>query len=178
MPKDTALFPDEEVSPLQWHGWLRDYCRRKPSKETLPPTRDRWLLSALVWSLFVAACLTPAYADELSASWEAPFTRPIRLGWVALLFGWVPPVCIPWFANACLLGGWIEYLAGRSRQAMWCGLIGLALGCTTFAFLRFIGELLIGYYLWLGSLAAFAIAAFRFHRTVSRHTAEIQADGR
>src|SRR4051794_12309072 len=55
----------------------------------------RMLLSVGVWSLYAVALFTPAIkADEGGQACTA-----IRLGtlpgWETLLFGWVPPLCIP-----------------------------------------------------------------------------------
>src|SRR4051794_41980546 len=65
----------------------------------------RALLSVGVWSLYAMALVTPAIrADEGGHACTA-----IRLGtlpgWETLLFGWVPPLCIPWSANLLLVAG-------------------------------------------------------------------------
>ena len=81
----------------------------------------RGLLSVAVWSLYAVAFFAPVLkADEGGHACTA-----IRLGtlpgWETLLFGWMPPLSIPWSANLLLLMGWIALLCGRYRSALWLG---------------------------------------------------------
>src|SRR3954451_11105784 len=98
-----------------------------------PSALYRGLLSVVVWSLYAVALFAPAIkADEGGHACTA-----IRLGtlpgWETLLFGWVPPLTIPWSANLLLLLGWILLLRRRSRGALVLGVAAALAGLTTLA---------------------------------------------
>src|SRR3954454_8538453 len=89
------------------------------------------LLSLVVWSLYAVALVIPAIrADEGGHACTA-----IRLGtlpgWETLLFGWVPPLCIPWSANLLLVAGWVLLVCRRYGAACWVGAAAALAGLTT-----------------------------------------------
>src|SRR5690349_11301172 len=91
------------------------------------------MLSLGVWALYAASLFAPAIkADEGGHACTA-----IRLGtlpgWETLLFGWVPPLTIPWSANLLLLLGWIMLLRKRYRGALRLGIAAVLAGLTTLA---------------------------------------------
>src|SRR3954451_20141688 len=95
-----------------------------------PSALYRGLLSVGVWSLYAVALVIPAIkADEGGHACTA-----IRLGtlpgWETLLFGWVPPLCIPWSANPLLVVGWVLLLCRRFRAAWWVGFTAALAGLT------------------------------------------------
>src|SRR3954451_7822136 len=96
-----------------------------------PSALYRGLLSVVVWSLYAVALFTPAIkADEGGRACTA-----IRLGtlpgWETLLFGWVPPLCIPWSANLLLLIGCVLLWCRRFRAAWRVGAAAALVGLTT-----------------------------------------------
>ena len=109
----------------------------------------RVLISALIWGLYIPACAMPAFNLHDFGS------RPP--GVVALLYGWIPPYCIPWSANLLLVAGWIFLLCGRFKTAAWLGGGGALVALTTWGF--DVSPLLAGYYLWQASLVALATGA-------------------
>ena len=78
-------------------------------------------------------------------------------GWVALLWGWIPPYCIPWSANILLVVGWAFLLCKRFKTAACVGGASALIGLTTWGcgFPR----LLAGYSLWQASLVTLATGA-------------------
>jgi hypothetical protein len=104
----------------------------------------------------------------LSSAYDYPtskgafLSRPVfretsDYGVVCLLLGWIAP--LPWIANLWLLAGLILLLCRRTTLAFCLGVVALLCG-----FLPFLSgdrdELLIGAYLWLGSLIVFAVGTF------------------
>jgi hypothetical protein len=119
-----------------------------------------------VWALYAVAFFAPAIkADEGGYACSA-----IRLGtlpgWETLLFGWVPPLCIPWSANLLLLVGWILLLCKRYRAALWLGVVAALAGLTTLWLSVEEGweKLLAGYFVWQASLFLFALGALALWR--------------
>ena len=123
----------------------------------------RILLLLVVCSLFLAACAAPAIeVDEGGHACTA-----VRLGtlpgWATLLLGWPPPLTLPWIANPLLLVGCILLLWGRNRLAAYFGTAAALAGLTTWLFASGWKAILSGYYLWQGSLAAFALGALAIY---------------
>jgi hypothetical protein len=123
-------------------------------------------LSLVVGALYAVALFAPAIkADEGGRACTA-----IRLGtlpgWETLVFGWVPPLTIPWSANLLLLLGWILLLRARYRPAMRLGVAAMLAGLTTLALWPLEGweTLRVGYYFWQASLFVFAWGSWRLWR--------------
>src|SRR3954453_9017892 len=134
-------------------------------------------LSLAVWAFYAVALFAPAIkADEGGYACTA-----IRLGtlpgWETLLFGWVPPLCIPWSANLLLLMGWVLLLCRRFRAAWWVGAAGALAGLTTLGLWPLEGweKLLAGYFAWQACLIVFAVGALILWR---RHEASEQDGSR
>lgn len=116
----------------------------------------RGLVLLLVASLYAAACVCPAVkVDEGGHACTA-----IRIGTLpgfgALLLGWIPPLTIPWSANGLLVTGAIFLLFKQWGVAACLGSAAALAGLSTWAFAFSFQELLVGYYLWQGSLLSFA----------------------
>src|SRR5256885_10711040 len=68
-----------------------------------------------------------------------------------------------WSSDVCssdlLLIGWIAYLRGSGRAALWCGIASIVLGATT-VFMVGVEPLRMGFYLWELSFATMATAGW------------------
>src|SRR4029079_5356037 len=86
---------------------------------------------------------------------------PYGLVWgiVALLLGWSPPQTIAWSANPLLVAGGILLLFKRNAAAVGLGIAAALAGLSTWALVNEQMQLLVGYYLWQGSLITFALVA-------------------
>ena len=120
----------------------------------------RFVGVAVVFGLFVAACASPFIDQSLLILPAAFDTGPHReQGWKCLAWGWVPPFTPPWTANILLLAGMGLLIGGMPLKSFKWAVAGFLLGLTLWGYRQ---PLLIGYYLWQGSmlaLAAFALAA-------------------
>ena len=137
---------------------------------------SRSMVSLVVGLLYVAACACPAVKEKnrglqlingllVSLGGKPDAQGPEYeevLGVEILLAGWRPPLTVPWSANLLLLGGWILLLGRKNAVALGFGiaaaLVGLA-GLSTWEHLPERAQLLVGSYLWLASLIAFALSA-------------------
>lgn len=137
---------------------------RPRSGRTPPPVRERLLVGAVVWGLFLAACCRPAVALDEFGGVAEPSRRQPTTGWVALAFGWFPHwTAVPWSANVWLALGWLRYRQGDFRPAEWYGVTAVAAGLTSWLVAldgEVLAGLLDGYYLWQASLLAFAVAVW------------------
>jgi hypothetical protein len=115
---------------------------------------SRLLVSLLVWSLFIAACATPALqTSETRAAY----------GFEALVLGMIPPYTLTWSANLLLVAGWICLICKWTGGAVLLGISAALLGLTTLFFSVLFHPYLYdlglreGYYLWQASLITFAV---------------------
>ena len=134
--------------------------------ETPSRAKDIALITALtVFLLYVAACLTPAIdrgpriVESLGDVAGADFDGRYSFGLEILLFGW----CggnngVPWSANVFLTIGWWCLVARRFRAAAVSGSVALLLGLTTWWVYRY-ATLVVGYYLWQGSILILLLGA-------------------
>jgi hypothetical protein len=110
--------------------------------------RVKTLVSLVIWVLYFVACVLPV-ADSRTEYGPVP-------GFVALVWGWIPPLTIPWSANILLLVGWVLLLWGKDIAALVLGIAAVGLGLSTWLFLE---RLFPGYYLWQASLLALPLGA-------------------
>ena len=142
----------------------------------------RFVGVAVVFGLFVAACLAPALARPVP-SFPQPFGphSDVWQGWTALVYGWIPPLTVLWSANVLLVAGWGFLISGRARRAWKYGSLAFVIGLTTWLYYR---ELFAGYYLWQASMLAlvlFGLGSERLSRicdaTAAPPTASVAASG-
>jgi hypothetical protein len=110
------------------------------------------LLPALaVLVLYLGACAAPAI-EGTNIHGDSDGGAP---GWVLLYLGaiaiFVPSWWLAWWANPVLVLGWVLLLARRPRAAAISGAVALFLSLGTW--LPPVGEPLVGYFLWVGSMA-------------------------
>ena len=133
---------------------------------------SRSMGSLVVGLLYVAACACPAVKVEnrglelmnlvvVSLGGKPDVQGPEYievLGVETLLAGWPPLRIIPWSANILLLVGWL-LLCKKNTGGLCLGIAAVLAGLTTGALLPEQTQLLVGSYLWLASLIAFALSA-------------------
>jgi hypothetical protein len=132
---------------------------RQPGTTTM---LSRLAVTVAVGSLYVAACASPAidYKPPQNRDFGDITPYGVVLGIVTLLVGWMnPSLIIPWSANPMLLAGWILLLCKRTAIGLGFGLAATLAGLSTWVFIDEQMQLLLGYYLWQGSLVAFALGA-------------------
>jgi hypothetical protein len=122
--------------------------------------------------LYLAACLTPAIDCGPSVPSSDPGFPDFDAGWhwglEILLFGWAGGNNgVPWSANVFLAIGLIGLRARWFRVAAASGSIAIVLGLSTWWVYRYSHcHLLVGYYLWQGSLTALCLgASWAYRRT-------------
>lgn len=134
---------------------------------------SRSMVSLVVGLLYAAACACPAVEEKnrglelingllvsLGGKPDARGPEYIEArGVEVLLAGWPPPRIIPWSANLLLLGGWVLLLCRKNAVALGFGIAAAWAGLSTWALLPERTQLLVGSYLWLASLIAFALSA-------------------
>jgi hypothetical protein len=134
---------------------------------------SRSMVSLVVGLLYVAACACPAVKVEnrglelmnllvVSLGGKPDVQGPDYievLGVETLQAGWPPPRIIPWSANILLLVGWILLLCKKNAVGLGFGIAAVLAGLNTRALLPERAQLLVGSYLWLASLIAFALSA-------------------
>src|SRR5215831_9911797 len=134
---------------------------------------SRSMVSLVVGLLYVAACACPAVKEKnrglelingllvsLGGKPDAQGPEYIEAqGVEVLLAGWPPPRVIPWSANILLLVGWMLLLCKKNTGGLCLGIAAVLAGLSTGALLPEQTQLLVGSYLWLASLIAFALSA-------------------
>ena len=122
---------------------------------------SRLAVTVVVGSLHVAACASPSidYKPPQSRDFGDITPYGVVLGIITLLLGWIPPLTIPWSANILLLAGWILLLCKRNAVGLGVALAAALAGLSIWAFVNEQMQLRLGYYLWQGSLVAFALGA-------------------
>jgi hypothetical protein len=124
------------------------------------------IFAVLFFVLYVSACASPTIQHVVPVRGPAP--NSARPGYVALMLGWIPPVTIPWSANALVLAGWL--LRGYRGYAVTLrlGIAAFLLSLTAW-FLFSYDATRIGLYLWQASFIAFILWAY---------AASVEAQGR
>jgi hypothetical protein len=114
---------------------------------------------AVVAGLYLLSMVLPAIdqgpSDPPFPSGEALGFQVTFLGGILLLATGLPQM-IPVLANPVHWIGWVLLVCGRRRGAAVAGILGLLLALS--ALFMPMGTLLIGYYVWLISMAALAVA--------------------
>lgn len=127
-------------------------------------TRPQILVVVLALVLYLPALAYPAIQVDEGGP-KGCTTAISRLGTVgglaALLFGWIPPMTLPWAANPVLLAAALMLLCGRARSATRLGILAVLLGFTTWGCHWMLGwkEVCSGYYLWQASTIVFTAGA-------------------
>jgi hypothetical protein len=129
------------------------------------------LLPALaVAALYLAACAAPALEMNVFDRPGAPGGEVP--GWVLLYLGaiaiFVPSWWLAWWANPVLILGWFLLLARRARGAAVAGAVALFLSLGTW--LPPVGEPRVGYFLWVGSMAALVGGSLWTRTRLARRT--------
>jgi len=134
---------------------------------------SRSMVSLVVGLLYVAACACPAVKEKnrglelinrllVSLGGKPDAQGPEYTeaqGVEVLLAGWPPPRIIPWSANILLLAGWILLLCNKNAAGLGFGVAAVLTGLSAWALRPEWAQLLVGSYLWLASLIAFALSA-------------------
>lgn len=120
-------------------------------------TIRRWGL-VIVAGLYLTSLFLPAidlgHSDPPAASGVARGWEVTAMGGILLFAG--SPLVIPVLANPVHWVGWLLLAVGHPRAARTAGVIGLILAASTWAVPM--GELLVGHYVWLASMAALVVA--------------------
>jgi hypothetical protein len=126
------------------------------------PAQLRKFVTICFCVLYALSLITPVANDGGGA---ADYRIGVMLGFLALALGWIPPSTVPWSANILVLIGWILLWRRKLTAAMWFG-VAAALAGLTAPWLSdaSMGRLLIGYYLWQGSLLVFAWGMYALRR--------------
>lgn len=120
------------------------------------------LLVASYFAYLLSLALPAIAHVQLPILWGAPRDQ-VLYGMHCLLLGII--FWPGWIANPLLFAGWICHAFDRQLAASWCGLLACVdalaapavLGASRDFGLRFMH---VGYYVWLGSLAMFAVGAY------------------
>jgi hypothetical protein len=119
----------------------------------------RVALLLLVGGLYAAACCVPAveYLPPVNRDFGDITPYGSVPGIVALLFGPGSEARIAWSANLFLLAGCILLLCKKDVLALITGAASVLIGLSTWAFVSDQMKLLVGYYLWQGSMVGFTL---------------------
>jgi len=122
---------------------------------------------------YALSLITPVQNDRGGA---ANYHIGVAPGFLALALGWIPPSTVPWSANILVLIGWVLFWRRKLTVALWFG-VAAALAGFTAPWLSdaSMGRLLIGYYLWQGSLIIFALGTFALRRIEPRITSAVKS---
>ena len=99
-------------------------------------------------------------------------------GWVAAAFGWSPafPLQLLWIANLLMWVGIICFLYRRFRVATWLSSLAILSALTTFFYSRDPGsEILVGYYLWVGSMVVLLVGSIYCIKSAGDHAITLTA---
>ena len=114
----------------------------------MPDRQDAWPIVAIL--LYVVSLVTPAVIVDVGH-------REVFYGFHCLEVGWLT---IAWYANVVLALGVIARAFRWHGFALALAVIALLVASTTFAYVDLIG-VRVGFFAWLGSMAAFAVASVR-----------------
>jgi hypothetical protein len=116
----------------------------------------RWPFAILILGIYAISFFLPVvrmdgFGDDPKSSWF--------LGYDAFLIGWAWPGVIPDLANVAMVVGLIAYLGRSPKLARNSAVLAVILASTAPFVYGFALPLFIGYYVWLGSFLALAIAS-------------------
>ena len=117
---------------------------------------NRWAWAVLVLTVYGASFALPAYLDL--AGHEA-FVAAARAGFEAWCDDTIGRELLGWLPNPLLWTGLALLCCGRNWGAAVLGLAGLVAGAGAWLTL---GDLHVGYYAWLGSMALLMVGAAWF----------------
>ncbi len=130
----------------------------------------------LAYILYIAACSAPAVGLDFGGDGVRDKPTPgYGLLFFGFLFGFLaaflPGWWLAWMANVPLVIAGLALLSGRPSRAAGWGIAALVMSVGVWYPVP-IGRPLVGYYLWVGSMAVVVAGAFWTRRRIARTVAE------
>lgn len=117
-------------------------------------------VSVGIWATYGLALALPVLDLPSSGGGGSIDVHGPISGFGALMWGWIPPLCVPWSANLVLIAGWIVYIRRKPTTAFYCAIAAAVLGATTFAIGIRVDSMRPGFLLWELSFGILACAAW------------------
>ncbi|GEM_PF-2890335 len=115
------------------------------------PLQDIGILLAVA-AIYAVACVSPTVYFDNGGTVCTGMRFGTPIGWMALLFGWIPPFTVAWAANPVFLVALVLFGVRKYTAASVAAGVAVALAATT-PLLLFVGArgLEVGYVLWQSS---------------------------